>query len=76
MTEAVESVGAGAGVVGLAVARALALSGRSPFRCLIYPVPEGIESPGLTVSLALADHVGAMLDTPAESAFALGAVQS
>ena len=29
-----------------------------------------IESPGLTASLALAEHVAALLDTPAESAFA------
>jgi len=29
----------------------------------------GIESPGITASLALAEHVAALLDTPAESAF-------
>jgi L-2-hydroxyglutarate oxidase LhgO len=29
----------------------------------------GIESPGLTSSLAIADHVASLLDTPAESAF-------
>ena len=28
----------------------------------------GIESPGLTSSLAIADHVATLLDTPAESA--------
>lgn len=33
----------------------------------------GIESPGLTASLALADHVAALLDTPAESAIPHGA---
>ncbi|HUH84544.1 MAG TPA: NAD(P)/FAD-dependent oxidoreductase [Stellaceae bacterium] len=33
----------------------------------------GIESPGITASLALAEHVAALLDTPAESAFPRGA---
>ena len=102
MTEAVECVVVGAGMVGLAVAgrwrspgARLSLASSIPCRrragsasTLTLGMPEqarfgpdvewidGVESPGLTASLALADQVAAMLDTPAESAFARGAVQS
>ena len=63
----VEYVVVGAGVVGRAAARALALSGREVLVVLVhgpetYGVPGlvnlyGIESPGLTSSLPLADAV-------------------
>ena len=63
----VEYVVVGAGVVGRAAARALALSGREVLVVLVHGpkthgVPGlvnlyGIESPGLTASLALADTV-------------------
>ena len=50
----IECVVIGAGVIGLASARTLALAGREIINLL------GIESPGLTASLAIADHVATL----------------
>jgi L-2-hydroxyglutarate oxidase LhgO len=69
--DTVDAVVIGAGVVGLAVARALAMRHTEPaadFRIdgpAVHGIPGlvnlfGIESPGLTASLAIADYVATL----------------
>ena len=56
MADTLDAVVIGAGVIGLAVARRLALGGRAPFSRLIYPIP-GPGGLGVHVTLDLAGQV-------------------